>query len=95
MVLNALLLLLFAATAAFSQATSGLIHGVVSDSSGAVLSGVTVTATKTDTQVSRTVATNTDGNFVFPGLAPGLYSVSCEQQGFRKFVREGILLEVN
>src|SRR5207249_9516376 len=80
---------------AWSQTTSALIFGTVSDSSGAVLAGASVKATKTDTQVTQIVATNTDGNYVFPGLAPGAYSVSCEQKGFRGFVREGVLLEVN
>ncbi len=80
---------------AWSQTTSALIFGTVSDSSGAVVAGASVKATKTDTQVTQIVATNSDGNYVFPGLAPGAYSVSCEQKGFRGFVREGVLLEVN
>ena len=62
---------------AWSQTTSALIFGTVSDSSGAVLAGASVKATKTDTQVTQIVATNSDGNYVFPGLAPGAYSVSC------------------
>ncbi len=86
---------LLSAACAWSQTTSALIFGTVTDGSGAVLAGTSVRAVKTDTKVTSTVISNGDGNYVFPGLAPGSYSVSCEQQGFRGFVREGIVLEVN
>ena len=87
--------LIFSAFSAWSQTTSALIFGTISDSSNAVLPGVTVRAVKTDTQIATTAVSNADGNYVFPGLAPGSYSVSCEQPGFRGFVRAGIVLEVN
>src|SRR5438046_9567922 len=80
---------------AWSQTTSALIFGTVSDSSGAVVAGASVKATKTDTQVTQIVATNSNRNYVFPGLAPGAYSRSCEQQGFGGFVREGELRAVS
>ena len=78
--------LIFGALSAWSQTTSALIFGTISDSSNAVLPGVTVRAVKTDTQIATTAVSNADGNYVFPGLAPGAYSVSCEQQGDRKSV---------
>ena len=92
---QALVVFLLSAACATSQTTNTLIFGTVTDSSGAVLAGVSVVATKADTQVAQTVLTNAGGNYVLPGLRPGTYTVTCEQQGFKKFVREGVLLEVD
>src|SRR6188474_1484547 len=80
---------------AAGQNSSSLIFGSVTDSSGAVLAGVTVTVTQVDTHATESVITNSDGNYIFPALRPGLFSVSSEKMGFRKTVRSGVVLEVN
>jgi len=71
------------------------INGTAKDQTGAVLPGVDVTATKTDTGIARTTITNETGSFVVPNLAPGPYRLEAALPGFRTFVQTGIVLEVN
>ncbi|MGE0360577.1 MAG: carboxypeptidase regulatory-like domain-containing protein [Vicinamibacterales bacterium] len=81
-------------SAATAQIDTGTIVGRVQDSSGAVLPGVTVTATRTDTGVVTTTVTNDSGEFVFPGLRIGTYAVAAELQGFRKAGYDAVRLNV-
>jgi hypothetical protein len=69
---------------AFGQArlTGADLEGVVADQSGGVLPGATVTVTNVDTNVSRTVTTETNGRFYIPALPPGTYRVSASLSGF-------------
>ncbi|MHB8652574.1 MAG: carboxypeptidase regulatory-like domain-containing protein [Terriglobia bacterium] len=62
---------------------TGTLRGQVVDPSGAVIPGATVTATNRDTALSQTTATTSAGNYVFPGLLPGKYTVSVERPGFK------------
>src|SRR5205823_955190 len=78
----------------WAQATAQ-ISGSVRDQSGAVLPGVEITATQTDTGVSRMTITNEAGLYVMPNLALGPYRLQAALQGFRTFVQTGILLQVN
>jgi hypothetical protein len=95
-VLVALLISAAAVNAARAQAVAGSqVSGVVKDSSGAVLPGVEVTMSKTDTGTSRTVFTGSDGAYVFPNLAVGPYRLKVALQGFNTYVQEGIVLQVN
>ena len=85
-ILSALLSLSLTAPAfAQSQAANGAIEGTVSDSSGGVLPGVTVTVTNVDTGTERTVITNEKGLYRAPLLPLGNYQVVAELQGFKKF----------
>ncbi len=77
-----------------STATNGSIEGIVVDSSGAVLPGVTVTITNTDTGAERTSVTNEKGLYRAPLLPLGSYRVVAELQGFKKFEQTGITLSV-
>jgi hypothetical protein len=79
---------------AFAQLDTGSIVGTVSDASGGVLPGVTVTATQVETGVATTAVTTDKGQYVFPALKIGRYSVSAELSGFRRAVRDGIDLHV-
>jgi carboxypeptidase family protein len=81
-----------AAAAAQGQAINGTIEGTVADTSGAVLPGVTVTVTNTDTGEVRVVVTNEAGVYRAPLLPLGAYRVSAELQGFRKYEQTGIAL---
>lgn len=86
-------LLLVLPTAAFGQtvgATTGAINGRVVDSSESVLPGVTVTISAPQMQGTQTAVTNAEGNYRFPGIPPGTYSVRYELPGFGTVVREGI-----
>lgn len=71
-------------------ATTGAINGTVTDSSGAVLPGVTVTISSPQMQGTQTTVTNSEGNYRFPGIPPGTYRVQYELTGFGTVVREGI-----
>jgi outer membrane receptor protein involved in Fe transport len=83
------------ATFAFGQnANTGEIKGTAMDSSGAVVSGVTVTITNVQTGVNTVVTTNADGIYDVPAVPIGLYKVSFSKTGFRNFVRDGITLEI-
>jgi hypothetical protein len=89
-----LALLAPSAARAQSQATDGVIEGTITDSSGAVLPGVTVTITNTETGRDRVVVTNDRGLFRAPLLPLGTYTVSAELQGFKRFEKTGITLLV-
>ena len=91
---GALLLLAFAAAPVEAQETRGAITGTVTDSSAAVLPGVTVTATNVETGVVTTAASNAQGIYLLPFLAPGKYSVAAELMGFKKYLREGIEVRI-
>src|SRR3712207_1797069 len=78
---------------AWAQATAQL-GGTVRDESGAVLPGVTVTATQTDTGFTRTVVTDADGTFEMPNLPTGPYRLEAALQGFRTYSQTGIVLQV-
>jgi len=79
---------------ASAQATAQ-ISGTVRDASGAVLPGVTVTATQVDTGVSRTTVTDGSGLYVLTSLPLGPYKLEAALSGFRTFVQTGMVLQVN
>src|SRR3954471_18309513 len=89
-----LYVLAFANGDAWAQATAQ-INGAVQDSSGAVLPGTEVTATQTDTGISRMTVTNEAGYYVLPNLPLGPYKLEASLPGFRTFVQTGVVLQVN
>jgi len=78
-----------------AQGTGGRILGRISDPTGAVLSGVKVTATNEATSVAQDTLSNDSGDFIFPNVAVGTYSLSFDLKGFKKAVRHSIALDVN
>ena len=77
----------------FAQ-TVGQVTGLVTDQSGSIVVGATVTITNSQTNVSRKTTTNSAGNYAFPALLPDVYNVKAEMQGFKGEVREGVELQV-
>jgi hypothetical protein len=77
------------------QAVNATLLGTVTDSSGAAVANVKVTVTETNTGISRASQTNDSGNYVFPDLPPGTYSVTAEQSGFKRASRAGVDVIVN
>src|SRR4051812_1169641 len=73
---------------AFAQRTSGDITGTVTDGTGAVLPGVTVTAVCTDTSLTRTSITDATGGFRISELPVCVYRVTSELTGFKSVARE-------
>ena len=82
--LAALVAICLCAVQAQAQRTTGTLRGQVLDPAEAVVPGATVTATNQDTSVSKTTATTSAGEYVFPDLLPGKYTVSVEGSGFKK-----------
>src|SRR5262245_8283529 len=81
-------------SSAFAQLDTGTILGTVTDASSAVLPGVTITITQEGTDVALTTVTNASGQYTFPGLRVGRYTVAAELQGFRRGVRTDVSLSV-
>ncbi len=79
---------------AWAQLSTAELNGRVTDSSGAVLPGVTVTATQTATGAVRTVVTDESGSFLISNLPTGPYRLEVSLQGFRNYVRTGLVLTV-
>lgn len=72
------------------QEARGTILGRLSDATGAVIVGATVEATDVGTGVSATSTTTGTGDYIFPYLVPGSYTLKVQSAGFRNFVRAGI-----
>jgi hypothetical protein len=88
-------LLLGMAQVGLAQNTnSSDIRGTVTDASGAVVPGVTVTVKNNDTGVVREFVTNSDGLYDTNSILPGNYTISFSKEGFQKLVRGPIALEV-
>src|SRR5438876_5262133 len=76
-------LLSLVAAQAFGQSSNGSVSGTVADAGKALIPGVTITVTNTDTGVVSTGVTNESGNYNIPGLLPGAYKVTAELPGFQ------------
>src|SRR5712672_2888709 len=79
---------------ALAQTPAG-VKGVVTDSSGAVVPGANVVVTNLDTGTRRETATGESGEYQFPLLQPGRYSIAARKQGFKQVTRSGVDLELN
>lgn len=76
------------------SSNTGEIKGTVQDSSGAIIPDVTVTIANTETHVVVITTTNKDGIYDALALLPGQYALTFHKTGFKEFVREGIILQV-
>jgi len=88
-----LMTLLIAMSASAQQGTTEL-RGRVIDPQGAVLPGVTVVVRNQETGMFRETVSGPDGTFIASGLVPGTYQLNAELQGFKKFERKDLRLEV-
>jgi hypothetical protein len=88
-------LVLSVATPLVAQDARGSIVGRVFDTSSAMIPNADVRATNAATGVSAATKTNAAGNYSVPYLPPGLYTVTVETTGFKKFVREKVQVRVN
>src|SRR5262245_15383282 len=87
-------LVLLSGKALLGQTSTAVLTGTIRDASGAILPGVTVTSTNTARNTSQSTVSNDAGSYAFPAMQPGTYSLVAELPGFKKFVREGIVLQV-
>jgi len=87
-------LVLVSAKPGWCQNVYGTIAGTVSDSSGASVAAATVTLTNMDTNEKHNMATDASGNYTFVNILPGKYKVEAEKSGFKKVVRQPILVQI-
>src|SRR5215467_5704353 len=86
--------LLLAAKSGWGQNVYGTLAGTVSDSSGAAVADAAVTLTNLDTNEKHTMSTNASGDYTFVNILPGKYKVEAEKSGFKKVVRQPILVQI-
>src|SRR5712691_6268885 len=86
------LLCLVLSTHTFSQTSNATLGGIISDATGALIPGVTITATNTGTGIVTTVLTNEAGAYQFASLQTGSYNVKAELPGFQPAVARGFQL---
>jgi hypothetical protein len=90
-----IVLMLAVAASAAAQTVTGTLQGTVTDASGGVLPGVTITITHVETATDRAVITNGEGLYNAPFLQIGRYSVKAELAGFGTVIRQGIDVRLN
>jgi len=86
--------MLIAPAAVWSQNVYGTIAGTVTDSSGAGVGGAALTLTNLDTGEARNQATAAAGTYTFVNVLPGRYKLEGTKTGFKKFVRQPIVVEI-
>jgi carboxypeptidase family protein len=89
------LLFAFGSTMTWSQEVTATINGIVTDATGAAITGAKVTAKDVDKGTPWTTTTNGDGFYTFPRLPIGNYELRVEQTGFQTAVNSGITLQMN
>ncbi len=93
-ILTATAVVLLLCVPAFSQGNAGRIMGTVTDQSGGVVAGATVSVVDVARGVTRTLTTDDAGEYNAPNLTPGQYTVRAEAKGFKKLDRQGVVIEV-
>lgn len=93
--MRSLLLLLALPAVLAAQDARGRIAGRVTDTTGAIVPGVAVHATNVETNVRATSTTNSQGGYDLPYLLPGVYTLSAEFAGFKKYERAGLEVRVD
>jgi carboxypeptidase family protein len=89
-----LAILLLLPSVLYAQIDTGSIVGVVRDQSGAVVAGAAVTLKNTATGVTHVLTTNTDGEYLFAAIIPGVYSVQASAPNFESAIRNNIEINV-
>jgi hypothetical protein len=77
-----------------AQSDLATVTGIVTDSAHAAAPGVNITIRNVETNIARTMVTNTEGSFTITNLPPGAYELIAEKQGFHAVHEKGIVLEV-
>ena len=88
-------MILACANPASAQQATAQITGTIRDASHAIVVGAKVTLRNTETNISKVVMSNKDGDYLFTLVPIGAYELSVEQTGFSKYVRKGITLVIN
>ena len=92
--MGAVLMMTFTSAVLYAQVDTASIMGTVKDSTGALIQSATVTVQNVATGESQTVKVSNAGSYVFPYLRVGNYTVTADAGGFKKVIRDGIVLDV-
>ena len=92
---TSILLLALVTPFAHAQSTGGRIRGTVTDPSGGAVVGATVTLINEATHATRDVQTGANGEYIFLEVPVGSYEVDLASQGFKKYARKGVPLNLN
>ncbi len=84
----------FATRGNAQSAGTGSIQGSIADATGAIITNATVTATNVETQVKQVAITEGSGNYSFPNMAIGTYTLDVVAPGFEHYTQSKIVLEV-
>lgn len=93
--ISTLMILAFSGTLALGQGTSASLTGQITDATGAAVTGATVTAKNTDTNLAQTSTSNAVGVYTIAPLPPGNYALTVEAKGFKRYLQQGIVLGVD
>ena len=88
-----LMVLLLLTGVVWAQVSRGMITGIVTDPTGAVVPGVAITITNIETGVTNKVKTNESGMYTVPLLEGASYRLSAEKTGFKRYEQTGILVQ--
>jgi hypothetical protein len=91
---TALIAVVFVISAS-AQTDTSRITGTVADAQGAAVPAASVTVTDPATKFTRTVQTNSDGSYDFPGIPPATYNLTVEKEGFKKSVQTNVIAAVS
>jgi Carboxypeptidase regulatory-like domain/TonB dependent receptor len=95
LLLAGLILVAAAPSTVLAQAVTGTLLGTVTDSTGAVVAGAKVTITNEGTGFTRTATTDASGEYTFPSIPTGRYTVLAELEGFKAGALSGIIVGVD
>jgi Carboxypeptidase regulatory-like domain len=94
-VLSLLLTMFCIAPHASAQSTGGRIRGTVTDTSGAAITGANLALTDEATNVRRSTVSGSNGEYIFLEIPVGTYDLSVTQQGFKRYERKGVTIDLN
>src|SRR5216110_3536582 len=95
LVLFAAFLVLAASGVAWPQSVQGVITGTITDPTGAVVPGATVTITNVGTNISQSTTTGGDGSYLFSLVPPGAYTIEVKAANFAAVRASGVVVEAS
>src|SRR5690348_9667299 len=93
-VLSLVISVLLVTSVLHAQKTSGTITGTVTDPTGAAIVGASITATNVGTGAMRQATSDAQGNYTFPDLDPGIYTITVKNSGFKEYKQSNVVLNV-
>jgi hypothetical protein len=85
-------LVCFVSSSVIAQTITGVVSGIVVDTSGLAIAGAPVTLVDTATALRQSTSSETSGDFVFPSVPPGAYNLIVEAKGFKRFEKTQVIV---